>query len=91
MSLPMNLKNLKAKDSPAVERLKAIRSLIDEVLEEVDNQVDLIPLDEAAKRLNVSKMHINRMEKQGMLKIHRLSPRKLYVSWMEVEQAIKGL
>jgi len=52
------------------------------------NDIELIPLKEVQKLLHVSNVTLWKWEKQGRIKVVRLSPRKVYVEKSEIERLI---
>lgn len=72
------------------EKIKeAIALLLEAVNELPAEKKDLLTLKEASGRYGFSKQHLLRLAKSGVIKLHRLSPRKLYVSEAELEAVIK--
>jgi excisionase family DNA binding protein len=74
------------------ETLKKIAELVRDALKEVEAEkeavrpsTDFMPLGEAAKMLKVSKTQIMRLHDAGVLRVHKLSARKLYLRKSDLE------
>ena len=52
------------------------------------SDIELIPLKEVQKLLHVSNVTLWKWEKQGKIKVVRLSPRKVYVERKEIDRLI---
>lgn len=86
---------MKSNDTSKFEKAMG---LLKEVFEEAQNshenrkapQSDLIPYKDALERFSISRSTLYRWERDGLVKVHRLSRRKLYVSVSQIESVIKS-
>lgn len=81
------IKSLKQGMNLFDEAIKKLQAMEGKPPSELD---DLMPYQEAMKRVGISRSTLYKMEKEGAITIHRMSPRKLYVSISELVQAIKN-
>jgi hypothetical protein len=72
------------------DKIKTAIAILLEAVNEPDEKKDLLTLNDAVAEFNISKSHLLRLGYEGKVKMHRLSPRKLFVSRAEIEAVIMG-
>ena len=70
--------------------LQLIAEAVEKSNREVEQSTDLIPFREAMEKFRVSRNTMYRLERDGTIKVHRVTPRKLFVSLSQMEEAFKN-